>query len=814
MGFRRVARLAAFAAALVATRAVADVDVEVPLALSARGTLLPAGDVETYRFFATAGTSLTFSATSGRGATLAFAARLFDPADVEVVIPPERLKLTAKKLTVTKLPLTSTGRYRLQISATGTGEYSMSLSGRAQSKFSTTTAVSAAGTTAFPFSAPPGSRVSLSATAARGSQATPRFGVLSGDGLNVDLSTLTAPKTSSHVVVLQKIGGTGDVSVEVNNPGAAGDVTVTASVRPPRVKTLKLDARGAARGRPFGGESVVVRSVGASGGSVEVADPESDVAGAKVTFPPGALAADSTVTIASAAAPKPAAVDQLAGPAVFFGPPGVTFASPVDVEVPFDPARIPVGQTSQDLRVLVAEANGATAILTPKAFDDLGRTVTVEANGFSTFVTIARAGLQPLGVRPGGDEFWFLSFKGDIALAASMDSRARKFAIGLGEATFSSGGVFELLSTDRSFSYENATSADGDHLDGNLVNAAGPQNLSSTWAYGTDGQTVLVDAGDGGTHALVASRDGNYLVARGNEPTDPHAEVDLFVRKNASPLSAASLAGKYHLARFAVDANDDGADFGVRPRSSRSTGTWTFTAAGKFTVAGSSRESDMTGGGAPTSDFATFSDAGTFVVEPAGTVLATFTPSQGDPATVFRFFPGPAGAVLIGTHRDPSESNLEALVLVRQGAGLGNNTATGEYRGVSFDTEMFPYTVQGTTGPPFVEFTVADYQVSDEAVVLQFSPTGSMTYEAQKHSARRSEGAAEGVSVSDQTRPTLVFTSKIDSIGRIALSRPGESARLGVVSSDGTFGCGVSDPATNDEYNSLLFFVKPPPPDL
>src|SRR6185503_9777993 len=115
---------------------------------------------------ATNGTLLTFAAAAGRGANLAFTARLFDPADVELVIPPDRLKLTAKRLAVTKLPLTTTGAYRLVISATGTGEYSLTLSGKPQAKFGGTFAIVAAGASVFPFSAPAGSRLTLSAKAA------------------------------------------------------------------------------------------------------------------------------------------------------------------------------------------------------------------------------------------------------------------------------------------------------------------------------------------------------------------------------------------------------------------------------------------------------------------------------------------------------------------------------------------------------------------------------------------------------------------------------------------------------------------------
>ncbi len=795
--------------ALAATKAAAGIDVEVPLALSAKGTFLPAGEVETYRFDATKGTLVSFQATAGKGAHLAFAAHLFDAGDVELAIPAALLSASAKKLAVRNLPLAATGAYRLEISASGTGEYSLRLTGKPSSRFSGTITVPAAGDVPFVFSAPPGSRVTLTAKAASGGQATPRFGTLSGDGAARDLAATGKLTSTSHSVVLSSVGGTGDLSVDVTNPGATGDVAVTVSVKAPKVKTAKIDSRGAVLGRPQGGESVVVRNVGATGGTVEVADAGSDIDGAAVAIPPGALEDDTTITIASAPPLTTDAADQASGPSIFLGPAGIEFGIPVGVVVPYDAARIPVGETPQDLRVLVVEKDGSSSIRLPASVDVLGRTVTVEANGFSTFVAISQIGQQPLGVSAGGDQFWALNLDAEIRPDASMDSRSREFSLGFGEASFLSGGVFLYTGTRRSFSFDNSTAADGDHLDGRLLSSSGPADFSTTWTYGVDGQTV--ELGDNLGVALVTSRDGNFIVARRDTAAEPRVETNLFIRKNTLPLTTAVLAGKYHLVRWGVDASDRGPDAGVRPRSSQSIGTWVFDAAGKFALNAASRASDVEGDGIPSVRFESLSASGTFVVEAAGTVLATIPPKGPDSGGVFRFFPGPGGAVLIGTHRDPSDANLEAFVLVRQGAGLGNGLVTGAYRGVSFDTEMFPYTVLGTTGPPFVEFTVADFQMTGHDYALTFSGSGAVTLDSFRHSVRRNTFEADGVRSQYVARPTIDAQSRIDRSGKLTLIGPEGDGPAGAVSPDGTFGCWVTDIRSSDTAHEIVWFVKPPP---
>jgi hypothetical protein len=795
----------AFVAALSASRAAADVDVEVPPALAAKGTLLPAGEVEIYRFFATKGTLVNATATSGRGANLTFVARFFDPSGDELVVPAANVKATAKRLSITKLPLTSTGLWRLELSAAGTGEYALSLSAKAQAKWAETRNVAGVGQSEFEFSAPPGSRVTLSAKAAKGSGATPRFGKLFGGTPFVDLSTMKSILPTGHVVTIPSIQGTGDFDVEVDNPGAAGDVSVSVTVRPPRTRPLKLDVRAAVRGHAAGGESVLARSVGPTGGTVEITDGESELAGVKVQIPPGAFAAPTTITIASAPTPKTAAENQASGPAVFLGPSGTTFAAPVDVVLPYDPALVPVDFSPQDLTVLVVESNGASAVLTPKAVDENARTVTVGASGFSVCIPQARRGQQPLGVRPGGDEFWFLGMNATLFPDGNDDSRGRQFALSFGECTFLAGGVFEISASRREVSFGNQTSIDGSHLDGNLQVVIEADDQQGTWSYGADGQTISLLVG-GGPTTLLTSSDGNHVLARG-EATGEEVELDLMVRKNPTPITAATLAGKYHVMFWNVAADDRGFN-GAIATTARLVGTWTFAADGTFSVVGTQRGSDLVGSQLFT-DYETIQASGTYVIDGAGDVIATIPADAEDDAVVFRFHCGPGAAVILGAdHESTQTSELEALVLIRQGAGMNNAVATGEYRGMEIDFEADLYAAPTTPN----SIVVLDHEVVSQELALTFSGAGALSVASSRHTVRRETSVGGGVLVEDTAEPAFGVRSRIDAVGRLTVTVTGDpSAPVGAITPDGVFGFAVANPAANEPSNVVVAFVKPPP---
>ncbi len=81
--------------------------------------------------------------------------------------------------------------------------------------------------------------------------------------------------------------------------------------------------------------------VGAAGGTVALAS------GAKVEVPAGALAADTTIAIEATTAGAPALPTDLIGVGQMFAftPHGLSFATPVTLTLPFDPAAVPAGKT-------------------------------------------------------------------------------------------------------------------------------------------------------------------------------------------------------------------------------------------------------------------------------------------------------------------------------------------------------------------------------------------------------------------------------------------------------------------------------------
>jgi hypothetical protein len=120
-----LAVLAAAFAAFGASEARAGVDAEVPANLRAKGTLAPEGDMDVWRFQATAGDLLTFKLVAAGGVDLLFDAVLVAPDGT--ILPLGGAVQKGKTLSVSKLALPASGEWRLEVTATGTGDYSLQL---------------------------------------------------------------------------------------------------------------------------------------------------------------------------------------------------------------------------------------------------------------------------------------------------------------------------------------------------------------------------------------------------------------------------------------------------------------------------------------------------------------------------------------------------------------------------------------------------------------------------------------------------------------------------------------------------------------
>lgn len=115
--------------------------------------------------------------------------------------------------------------------------------------------------------------------------------------------------------------------------------------------------------------------IGPAGGTVSSLD------GASLEIPAGALAAETTITITTTSATTPGAL----GRAYAFGPEGIVLSVPGTVKLPFDPARIPNGKTTNDLMIWSAPQGGAGFVQLAGSTVD-GSRLRVPAARLSTFV--------------------------------------------------------------------------------------------------------------------------------------------------------------------------------------------------------------------------------------------------------------------------------------------------------------------------------------------------------------------------------------------------------------------------------------------
>jgi len=132
----------------------------------------------------------------------------------------------------------------------------------------------------------------------------------------------------------------------------------------------------------------VTSGIGPAGGTV------SGPSGAQVVVPPGALAATTAIGVAQSSAGAPALPAGLPtfGAVFAFTPHGTTFAVPVTITVPFDPASVPAGALPT-----VYKTDATQTSWQPVPGGTLnGSTLSVQVTGFS-YAAVARARID--GVR-------------------------------------------------------------------------------------------------------------------------------------------------------------------------------------------------------------------------------------------------------------------------------------------------------------------------------------------------------------------------------------------------------------------------------
>ena len=632
----------------------------------------------------------------------------------------------------------------------------------------------------------------------------PRFGLLTGDSYGVDLSGLGKVGASSHSVKVAPLGSAGDLSVEVvNGSAAAGDAEVKVTVRPPKVKMLKLDVRGGALGHAAGGETLLARTVDETGGTVAVADPESDLDGTAVDVPPGAFDGPTLVTIRSSP-PVIAGSDdekQASGPSVELGPPGTVFSEAVTVTLPYDLASVPFGSSPQDLKVLVVEDDGSTLVVNPSGVDETGGTVTVQTTTFSICIPFSLPGIARIGLDPGGDQYWALVLDFEMQQGVGNDSRYRQFDLQVGELALLGDGTFQASLEDRWISFTDASSASTYQSTGT------PDYPSGTWVYGADGQSVELVTAEPDSPKPRVTRDAKYMVGGGTTGSAMDVALQLFLRKPASPPAVAALAGTYHVLTEELEFNPGNPGSSLEPELSRESGSLTFDGSGRFqgSVSGkTARFNPNTGTHVLEPDGGT--GAGAYAVDPDGTVILTFDPEDpGDQGDVLRLFPGRDLDVMFGADRDPCGSCVFVIFLVRQSTAFDASALAGTHLGRAIDLEPGGFGAGPVNAP--------DYGLRDEVLTLDLDPGGGLAVQIGEHVVTRDTGVAGGVRV-ENGLDSVIGNWSVNRKGKLAISVPGETGEpMGAVAPTGDFGVLLTNTAANEGTTLLGFFLRPPPPN-
>ena len=363
-----VRAFAGLVAAAVVGIAVADVDLSVGNGDKVSSALEAGGEVEEFRFTCPAGSRVSVKAKSAkRGPPLLV--RAFHP-DIGPLG-----EATGTSASVTNVTAVASSEYVAQVSAAdgaaGT-PYSVTISWKSPKKFSFAPTLDPGGESELAFSGEAGAIATLSVKKAKRSTAAPALVSLIGPGVELPLSASPA---------IVELPVTGDYTLKFEDTGAAGGaVIVGVKVKPP--KPTKRVVNLGASSIPPGTALELSRAIGPSGGTIGIdAGP---LTGTSVSVPADALTQATSILIGTTSVIATFAPGISAGPAIFLGPEGLSFApAQVQVTIPYDASYFPNG--TSDLRVYTRAADGAIEEITGLTIDAVAATVSFAVSHFSTF---------------------------------------------------------------------------------------------------------------------------------------------------------------------------------------------------------------------------------------------------------------------------------------------------------------------------------------------------------------------------------------------------------------------------------------------
>lgn len=822
--FGGLAALAVGAVALASAGVL--VEAEVDGRAVVQGRMSQVGDAQRLRFDATAGSELTVQVKARKRGPTDFHVSLRAPdrstLDLEAA---RRFKDKGRMVLVKRLTLPETGTYELDYdNVEGTGDYSVKLTATPARKFADSLTLGAEQTGEVQFAAPRGSRLSIRAKAAKGSGALPEVVTLGGATID---AIKDKRKGKQHKLVVQ-LDADGDLALGITNRGEAGEIDVLISVKAPKSPKTKLDLREFAPGD--GSEDTYFSRTLPPGRTISygVSEFESDIRGAFVELPDGAIATDTLVVVASSPplmTPDPEDTTGV-GPAVRFGPDGTTFATPVDLWVPYDPTALPFGTDPADLKVLRRKADGTTDVLTPIAVETDPDRVRLQVDGFSTFMVTAPVGPPDLD----GRTYWTFLHERTMA-----EGGRRGVNQSMGTVTFGPAGerdavvASELaydLEIDQIVEVQRQNTPDGPRdvevLFSRLRQETEIEDFTSTWEYRPDGRVRVGD--DEESFDLWVARDGSALLGGAPVAPDEFMGLQVLVEKAATAPTVESLSGTYWMTE--TEYGFFGLQFGDIPAGQqffRSFGTLTLRPNGTF-------RADLVGldafdpGGDLMVEKERESFGGTFTVETegrfAGAVLLASEDDDG--VETFRFLPSADGELLVGGEAELPTRTMLAGVCIRQSGRIGLEDLTGTYgsKAIEIDPASYVWTGLQVTNPEpapgeepsFFDVTVADFRMSGLTSRITFDAAGSLTSTLLAERRTFTADDRGNVQTEDvsELEPPFVEPVKLKRNGRLTLT--GEDPFVGAVSPSGRYGFVLDDPAGGLPIFELDLLVEIFPP--
>lgn len=387
--------LATTALVALAAATLADVNIQAQNGDKIFGTFNPAGETETFRVHLPEGAKLTVIAKGKRtkerrdkpGVTL----QLFAP-ESDTPIVTDRLKQTKGGAKLRGFEAPETGVYRVVLTGDGStvGDYLCKLKWKSPKvyKINGDTTDDDIEVTFF---ADAGSTAKFLVKRAGGGKAVPRLDnvfAVEGD-FDEDFEFPDNDRVTKHKGNFV-LTDTGEYLLTVTDDGFDGGRTsgkiVVKQAKTKRKVELTTEKIGASKA---GGDLAVGNVIGPDGGEIELFEfTEGALEEVILEVPEGALDLPTALIAGSASevfAPPEQEDDlQGAGPSVFFGPEGTTFAVPVTVTIPFDPD---AADDASEVRVVRRDGDGTTGIIDPDDGDvdtDNG-TVSFPTSHFTAF---------------------------------------------------------------------------------------------------------------------------------------------------------------------------------------------------------------------------------------------------------------------------------------------------------------------------------------------------------------------------------------------------------------------------------------------